>query len=595
MSLTSLLQDVLGKETLGASLWAFRAELAICATIVGLLLVRMVLPRWKSSAFYVMLAGTAVGLYLLIPGRADGSQPPVVSQELFTGMLVSDGFSVFMRGLLLVFALLFATFTQVTGVPDEDEAAEFYVLVLGALLGMCLMVSANHLVIVFLGVEMASVPSYVLAGILRHRRASSEAALKYAVFGAGAAGVMLYGISLLAGVLGSAHLPTMAVRLAEMSHAGVGPEQTMVLVLGGLMVMVGLAFKLSAVPFHFWAPDVFEGAPAEVGGFLSIASKAAALGLLVRLVIGFGHVDMARETAYEQRTRTPPVGLINIPIPDTPVKPKHEESVGESSEAVEAALQWLKDHSRAGDSWSLPPSSPPDTLTKALAPTRFFMCGLISLLAAVTCTFGNLAAYGQTNMKRLLAYSTIAHAGYMMMAVAAAVAMVDSNPDGARNAVAAMGLYLGIYLFMNLGAFAFVAFLRNATGSEQISDYAGLMRRSPGLTVCMTVILFSLVGLPPLAGFAAKFAIFANLFDARLLTLLVIGGLNTVLSLFYYLRVVRVMIFVPEPAERPAPTIPLASIPGAYCAVLAVPLLVLFVWWDGLYQWVRAATASLLN
>jgi NADH-quinone oxidoreductase subunit N len=222
------------------------------------------------------------------------------------------------------------------------------------------------------------------------------------------------------------------------------------------------------------------------------------------------------------------------------------------------------------------------------------MCGLISLLAAVTCTFGNLAAYGQTNMKRLLAYSTIAHAGYMMMPVAAVAAVAGTNPEGARNAVAAMGLYLGIYLFMNLGAFAFVAFLRNATGSEQIADYAGLVRRSPGLTVCMTIILFSLVGLPPLAGFAAKFAVFARLFDARLLTLLVIGGLNTVLSLFYYLRVVRVMIISPERAERPAPVIPLWSIPGAYCAVLTVPLLALFVWWDGLYQWVQAAMKSLL-
>jgi NADH-quinone oxidoreductase subunit N len=590
VSFTSLLQDVLGEKTLGASLWAFRAELAICATIVALLLVRMVLPRWKSSAFYVMLLGTLAGLYWLIPGSADGSQPPAGSQELFTGMLVSDGFSVFMRGLLLVFALLFATFTQVAGVPEEDDAAEFYVLVLGALLGMCLMVSANHLVIVFLGVEMASVPSYVLAGILRHRRVSTEASLKYCVFGAGAAGVMLYGISLLAGVLGSAHLPTMAARLAELNITGVTPEQTMVLVLGGLMVMVGLAFKLSAVPFHFWAPDVFEGAPAEVGAFLSIASKAAALALLVRLVVGFGHVPLMTEVKFvlthsAAAADTQEPAAIKSHLLETILA---GEDAGQPSSAIGRDAAVAPDGTKANTSASSP------TLTEALGPTRQFMCGLISLLAAVTCTFGNLAAYGQTNMKRLLAYSTIAHAGYMMMPVAAVAAVAGTNPEGARNAVAAMGLYLGIYLFMNLGAFAFVAFLRNATGSEQIADYAGLVRRSPGLTVCMTIILFSLVGLPPLAGFAAKFAVFARLFDARLLTLLVIGGLNTVLSLFYYLRVVRVMIISPERAERPAPVIPLWSIPGAYCAVLTVPLLALFVWWDGLYQWVQAATKSLL-
>ena len=159
---------------------------------------------------------------------------------------------------------------------------------LGALVGMCLMISANHILIVMLGVEMASVPSYVLAGMQRNQPKSSEAALKYAVFGAGTAGVMLYGMSLLVGVLGSAHLPTMTARLAALFQTGgITAGQTTVLVLGGLMLTVGLAFKLSAVPFHFWAPDVFEGTTAEVAAFLSVASKAAALGLLVRLASGF--------------------------------------------------------------------------------------------------------------------------------------------------------------------------------------------------------------------------------------------------------------------------------------------------------------------
>ena len=188
---------------------------------------------------------------------------------------------------LLSFLILFALLTRLTGMPDRDDATDFYVLIAGATLGMCLMVSANHMLIVFLGIEMASVPSYALAGMLRDRRPSSEAALKYAIYGAGAAGIMLYGISLLVGVLGSAYLPTCAAQLAALLQLRTGPaDRTMVLVLGSLMVMVGVAFKLSAVPFHFWAPDVFEGAPAEVAAFLSIASKAAALGLLVRLAMG---------------------------------------------------------------------------------------------------------------------------------------------------------------------------------------------------------------------------------------------------------------------------------------------------------------------
>ena len=229
-------------------------------------------------------------------------------------------------------------------------------------------------------------------------------------------------------------------------------------------------------------------------------------------------------------------------------------------------------------------------------PRRLYIAGLIGVLAAVTCTFGNLAAYGQTNMKRLLAYSTIAHAGYMMMPVAAAVALAGrGNRPAARDAVASLLIYLAVYLFMNLGAFAATAFLRNALHSETIDDYAGLVRRSPGLAVATAIILFSLVGVPPLAGFVAKFTVFAALFDARLLTLLAIGGLNTVLSLFYYLRVVRVMVLAAEPAERPAPSIPLCSAPGAYVAAMAAMLIAMFISWGWLSAWAQASASALVR
>jgi NADH-quinone oxidoreductase subunit N len=506
---------------------AFWPEVVLCGTILLVLLARMGLPRWKAGAYYVMLFGTAIALYAAC---WQGFVGPGPRQPLFTGMLVLDSFSAWLRVFLLGFALLFTGFVRASGVPDPDDAADFYVLVLGAVLGMCLMVSANHALLVVVGIEMASLPSYVLAAIQRERRVGSEAALKYVVFGGAAAGIMLYGISLVAGVLGSAHLPTMAHTMAQrLADAGGPGGQAMAaaLVLGGVMWMVGLAFKLSAVPFHFWLPDVFEGAPAEVGAFLSIASKAAALGLLLRLALAF--------------------------------------SLG---------------------------GGPTDVA--ALAPARLFLGGLIALLAAVTCTFGNLAAYGQTNMKRLLAYSTIAHAGYMMMPVAAAVFLAGHDPAGARAAIAALVVYLAVYLPMNFGAFAFVAFLRNATGGESLADYAGLVRRSPGLAVAMSLLLFSLVGLPPLAGFSAKFGAFAALWNAQLLTLLVIGGLNTVLSLFYYLRVVKVMLLAPEPEYREAPAIPLWSPPGIYLAVTAAAMLVLFLCWGGLWNMGLAAAAGLL-
>jgi NADH-quinone oxidoreductase subunit N len=234
----------------------------------------------------------------------------------------------------------------------------------------------------------------------------------------------------------------------------------------------------------------------------------------------------------------------------------------------------------------------------ALEPARKYMAGLVAFLAAITCTFGNLAAYGQTNMKRFLAYSTIAHAGYMMMPVAALAAFLGNNPVGARAAIAGLAFYAAVYLFMNLGAFAIVAYVRNATGSEEMADYAGMVRRSPGLVVCFAIILFSLVGMPPLAGFSAKFSIFASLVNwpaesvgvQWLLGLLLIGVVNTVLSLFYYLRVVRVMILQPEDEHRPAPAIAILSIPGVACVVLTAPLLVLFVFANGLLTWAEAAS-----
>ncbi|MEE2705458.1 MAG: proton-conducting transporter membrane subunit, partial [Planctomycetota bacterium] len=271
------------------SLGKFLPEIVLCGTILVMLMLRIsnrltkLFPSWLLA-----LAGAIIALAFCDPLSVLGSQVVPKPDPIFQEMLVYDAFTVFFRTFLLLFTVLFIILTKLTGIPDSEDGADFYTLVLGAVIGMCLMVSANHLLIVFLAVEMASVPSYVLAGMLKGRRESSEAALKYSIYGAGTAGVMLYGISLVSGVIGSAHLPTIATRLAE----GVAGDASLVLVLGGLMIMVGLAFKLSAVPFHFWCPDVFEGACAEVNAFLSVASKAAALALLVRVAVGVTNPDL---------------------------------------------------------------------------------------------------------------------------------------------------------------------------------------------------------------------------------------------------------------------------------------------------------------
>ncbi len=594
-NLTQLIDSTFS-ETLTTSLPGFATELVLCGTIVLMLLLRVFRLLDRIDSFYVALIGALVGLYFALPLAS--AQPEslldhgtIVRHELFTGMLVYDSFTLFFRSLLMFFAVAFIVLTRLSGIPDREDAPDFYSLVLGATLGMCIMASANHLLTIFLGVEMASVPSYALAGMLKGRRKSSEAALKYSVYGAGTAGIMLYGISLLAGVLGSCHLPTMANQLAAFIEAGTIGDRAMVLVLGGLMVMVGLAFKLSAVPFHFWCPDVFEGASAEVNAFLSVASKAAALALLIRVTVGFGFVHSDKPVPQPAVATSQNVEWASAHSERAPTK------------ATPAAFVIPDAATPKAKTATAPTTAAADSRITALNSARSFMAVLVGFIAAITCTFGNLAAYGQTNIKRLLAYSTIAQAGYMMMPIAAGLVLAGKNATAAEAAFAAVPFYAGVYLFMNLGAFAIVAFLRNTLRSEEIADYAGLIRTAPGLVICMGVILFSLVGMPPLAGFAGKFVIFSGLVAAirndaargMMITLLVIGGLNTALSLFYYLRVIKVMSFEPEPKTRPPFSFPLVSFPGAYVVAISLPVLLLGFWWDELFQWATSAARQLLG
>jgi NADH-quinone oxidoreductase subunit N len=527
------------QQDLGRDCLAFLPELILCGGIVALLLLRLLrlLDRVHLGWVTLLLVGAALAVAwgqwhgclgfswgqwhvgIRFPRPADFNQVSR-ARDLFTGLLVYDNFTVFLRLFLLGFALLITWLTLLTGIPDREDSADFYCLLLGATLGMSLMASANHLLLVYIGVEMASLPSYALAGFLKGRRQSSEAALKYVVYGGGASGVMLYGISLLAGKFGTAYLPDLAAGYAAtVAHGGVD----VLLLLGTLFVLVGVAFKLAAVPFQFWCPDVFEGASAEVAGFLSVASKGAALALLARIALVLAGLGIDR-------------------------------------------------HNLDPNAWA--------NVVGYLAP-------VLAAFAAVTATFGNLAAYLQTNLKRLLAYSTIAHAGYMMMGLAVLTA------EGA----AAVLLYLVAYLFMNLGAFAVVAFLRNETGSEDLADFRGLVRRSPWMVVALSIFLLSLLGIPPLAGFAAKFQVFSVLFQAgrdyslagrpglgaTMYALLVIGGLNTVLSAVYYVKVIKVMILdrsLDDVEGRPPVPLPERAGARVYAGLLVAALFAVGLAWD---------------
>jgi len=658
-----------------SSLGVFDPELFLCVLILVLLLVRAFGPS-KFDPWWIAFPGTLVTLWLTAPWHyiGDGNafaaaanqvvDPAAISRmEIFTGMLVFDPFSVFMRSVLIGFSILFLVFTKLSGIPDQENSADVYSLVLGATLGMCLMTSANHLLMVFMAVEMASVPSYVLAGLMKGRRLGSEAALKYAIYGAGAAGIMLYGISLVSGLLNTAHLPTLSLQLAERLPT-MPTEQLLVLALAGLMIMVGLAFKLSSFPFHFWCPDVFEGATAEVNAFLSVASKAAAVALLVRVAIGFGALPpegvqpgqrsiamaaAASTSAAEasaqagrpndrssQQASVLPLNRVtspaltehrdattfisvdeNSPAAATVEKPQTAETgtdaTAATSSPVEAAAAsdtvpaGPDDHAALESAAAAPEADSAGNRTNlaGLSISRNFMAKLIAFFAVLTCTFGNLAAYGQQNIKRMLAYSTIAHAGYLMMPVPAMLVMAGSDSAAAETAVSAIVIYVSTYLFMNLGAFAIIAFWRNALRSEEIADYAGLIRRCPLTVICFVLILFALVGLPPLSGFIGKFAVFAAVAEGYqvsaaagqpagfLLVVLVAGGLNTALSLFYYLRVAKVMTMDAEPDDRPPITFSEVSLQGAYVWLLTLPTALLILNWDGLNRWALAAAKYL--
>lgn len=536
--LSRVVQDTMGKAPLSdlgralsgqeptfidGSLLMFLPELVVVGTILALLFVRLLDLDKRLPGQSVALLGSTIALllavvqFLALKNLDTANGDPFKPQSMFTGLLVYDAFSVFLKVFLLLFLQLVVYLTRLTGVPDRDDAPDFYTLLFGSTLGMMLMISSNHLLMVFIGIEMTSVPSYAMVGFLKGRRTSSEAAFKYVVYGAGASGVMLYGISILSGLLGTASFPEMALRLNQVlgSETLTFDATLLTLLLSLVMLLVGVAFKLSAFPFHFWCPDAFEGAATEVAGFLSVASKGAAFALLVRICLALVGID----------------------------------------QQLSPSLSAIYLHLGVG----------------------------IGVIAAVTATFGNLAAYSQNNIKRLLAYSTIAHAGYMLMAVAAMMVVLNATrqmPDPevrwqlAIRAVEGLLFYLWVYLFMNLGAFAIAAFLRNELFSEDLRDFGGLWTQAPVLTFAMACCMFSLIGMPPFGGFVGKFMIFSSLLQAghfhwAMWGVLAIAGLNTVFSLFYYVRVLKVMFIEPARDDARRIRVPVTSASGLYVLALA--------------------------
>jgi NADH-quinone oxidoreductase subunit N len=373
-------------------------------------------------------------------------------------MITADGFTLFFWALFAALSLLVVMLSDAyaTEWGEAVGSGDYYILLLIATCGLMLMVAGTNLVVIFLGLEVLSVSVYVLAGILRDRALSNEAALKYLLLGAFASAFLLYGIALIYGATGSFDLAVVARRVAE------DPANAMLLAGAGLLI-VGLGFKAALVPFHLWAPDVYQGAPAAVSAFMSVGPKAAALAVLARVFVG-----------------------------------------------------------------ALPALSP------RWAPVLW-------ALAALSMTAGNVVALAQSDIKRMLAYSSIAHAGYALTAIVAA------TPRGSE----ALLYYLAAYAFMNLGAFGVVLLVApgGAASDEahtQLADYAGLGWRCPLIGVAMATFMFGLAGIPPTAGFAAKFYAFSAAIDAGYVWLAVIGVLNSLVSVYFYLRL-TVLMYMSEP------------------------------------------------
>lgn len=441
-------------------------ELVLTAGALLVLVVDLLFPRRDGAVFFTALVTLAVtgGFLLSFLG---------VDVTVSNGLLAIDGFAIFFKSIFLLSAavtvLMSASYLKV----EEARPGEYYFLVLCATLGMMFMASGIDLITLFIGLETMAISFYVLAGFLKPNRRSNEAAVKYFLLGAFSLGILLYGMSLLYGLTGTTTLHGIAAAL-------VGAERNLVLALALVLVAAGMGFKIAAVPFHMWAPDVYEGAPTPVTAFLSVGSKAAAFAMLARILF---------------------VGLPSLV-----------------------------------DDWQL----------------------LFALLAVVTMTVGNIAAITQSNLKRMLAYSSIAHAGYVLIGVVA----------GTERGLAAMMVYLWVYLFMQLGAFAVVSMLRrHDVVGDELKDISGLYFRSPLAAFAMLVFMLSLGGIPPTAGFMGKVWVFSAAIEAEFVWLAVIGVVNSAISIFYYIRVVVFMWFKEETIGSPVRVSPSMAVALAVAVI----------------------------
>jgi NADH-quinone oxidoreductase subunit N len=484
-------------ELILQNLLHFLPETALAITFCMVIIAGLIFRKTPRVVAPLAFIGVAVALFFAIEQMG-------TSKEIFSGMIVVDPFAVFFKSLAASCTLIIFLFSKysVEVQSTVKRMAEYYSLLVSMTLGMFLMAGAANMLMMVLAMELTSLSSYILAGYTKEASDSSEASLKYIIYGAVSSGIMLYGISILFGITG-------AMDYAGINRAlALNAPSYLALLTATLFIVVGFGFKISAVPFHFWTPDVYEGAPITITAFLSVASKAAGFAMMIRFF---------------------KVVFIDTSILSVP------------------AGMWMTLY---GFEWNK----------------------LLAILSVLTMTLGNLVAVWQDNLKRLLAYSSIAHAGYMLMGV---VILSDKG-------IAAVLIYFIVYLFMNLGAFYVVMLVANKTGSEDISAYRGLGYRSPLLAVAFAIFLISLTGLPPTAGFIGKLYLFIALLDAKWIWLAIIAAMNSVISLYYYARILRYM-FLREPAGQIV-SLKVLRVEAVLLLALVIPTLVFGLYFTPLVE-----------
>ena len=478
----------------------FGPDFALLGTVLMILIGSIIVGKRTGICAWLAVAGVVVALFLNwnvaeMVSEGSGGARGVMEPTADRPMLIADNLTVFFKFILLAFLAAVTGLWLLGTARREKDAPEFLVLLFGSALGMSLMVSTLNLLMIIIAIELASLPSYAIVAFDKRSRPGAEGSMKYVIFGSISAGLMVYGVSLLYGLFGTLDLSLIAGSMPLLLQSG---EHNILLAIALFTFFVGVGFKISAVPFHFWCPDVFEGARIEVTTWLSVASKAAGLCLLLRIMYTLASAAAKSATAESSLLDLVPVTVV------------------------------------------------------------------IGIFAAVTCFVGNLAAYRQTSIKRMLAYSSIAHAGYMLM-----LGAIVLRPEVSGGAFQALMIYLVMYVFMNLGVFGATALVCWRTGSDHIEEFNGLGRRAPALAAGMTICLFSLIGMPPLGGFVAKWWLLLALAQQSgwLWSLIIWISLNTLFSLFYYTRIMKHMYFRDdgrEPLTAPISGVALVNL----CAIV---------------------------